>query len=261
MGERLDREERMSNGIKAWSWSRFADYKQCPRKAKFKHVQRMKEPGSAAMERGSKIHGVLSGYINGVIKTLPKVLRYEFDGRKYDEKFPDMKFFAAEFKALRAAYKKKNHDGMTCEDDWAFTRSWGITRWDDWVGCWVRMKLDLAHVVGKTLVITDWKSGRSREEDKQAYLAQLELYAIAGLIKYPEIDTVLPRLVFVDAGVVFEGEPVERKQLEKLKKAWVKTTAPMFLVTIFAPRPNSKCRWCWFGQSKKAEGGPAVCEY
>lgn len=257
----------MSNGIKAWSWSRYADYVQCPRKAKYKHVQKMKEPGSAAMNRGGAIHDIISEYIRGTIKTLPKLLKYEFEDEKFSEEFPDLTFIKKELMKFRKDYTKKDHSKMTVEDDWAFTKSWGITKWDDWNGCWVRMKLDLAHLIhkGKALVITDWKSGRSREEDKQAYAAQLELYAVAGFIKYPEVDIIYPRLVFVDSGVVFpEDMPdlfFERKELDRLQKAWVKQTAPMFLDTIFAPRPNNKCRWCWFGQAKKASGGPAVCEY
>ena len=242
--------------IKSWSWSRYADYTQCPRRAKLKHVDRHKEPGSAAMDRGAEIHDLISGFIKGAIKTLivPEGAPKEF-----------WKPWEKELKLYRAAYKKKNH-GMTVEDDWAFTRDWERCRWDDWHKCWVRLKLDLAHPISKTeLVITDWKTGKAREEERTAYKAQLELYALAALILHPHVTTVYPRLAFIDAETTF---PVVREDLKftqtdvvKLKKEWAKRTKAMFLDDIFAARPSPKCRWCWFGQAKKAQGGPGFCEF
>ena len=34
--------------VTAWSYSRYADYKQCPAKFKYKHLMRLPDPGSAA---------------------------------------------------------------------------------------------------------------------------------------------------------------------------------------------------------------------
>ena len=46
----------MGNGVTAWSYSRYADYTQCPLKFKLKHIQRLPTKGSPAMDRGSAIH-------------------------------------------------------------------------------------------------------------------------------------------------------------------------------------------------------------
>jgi len=242
--------------IKSWSWSRYADYTQCPRRAKLKHVDRHKEPGSKAMDRGAEVHDLISSFIKGKTKTLEPPTG---EGKNF------WLHWIKELKTYRAAFKKKNN-GMTVEDDWAFTKDWERCRWDDWHRCWVRIKLDLAHPVNTTeLVITDWKTGRDREEEKVQYTRQLELYALAALILHPNVTTVYPRLAFIDAETTFpttrDALMFTKDDIPKLKKEWAKRTKPMFLDDIFPAKPSMKCRWCWFGQAKKPEGGPGLCEF
>lgn len=238
----------MTKKITSWSWTRYADYRQCPAMTKYKHIDRLKEPKGPALERGAMIHDLASGFIKGTIKALP----------------PELKNFAAEFRKLKAMFKKKNH-GMTVEDDWAFTKDWQRTLWNDWSGCVVRIKLDCAHPVGKKLIVTDWKTGKYRDEDVVMYQEQLELYALAALILHPKIEVVHPRLVYLDAERYFPGSMddllFEQKDVVKLKKLWAERTQPMLNDTVFAKRATDKCRWCWFGQSKKSMGGPGLCEF
>lgn len=246
--------------IKSWSWSRYADYRQCPRKAKYKHVMRMKEPGSKALSKGSAYHDLLSQYILGSIKTFPKMLEYEFENQKFKEPFENRKFAMDQAKPLRALYTKRPDD-MMVEDDWAFTKGWERCRWDDWDRCWVRLKLDVAHIATKkAAVITDWKTGRAREEEHVYYTQQLQLYALAALLIIPGIEVVYPRLVFVDAGKVFpesrEDLTYVPQQVEELKLLWADRTKPMLHDTIFAANPSNKCRWCHY---RKANSGP--CEF
>src|SRR5512138_3826489 len=58
--------------ITAWSYSRYTTYMDCPRKAFYKFVKRMPEPGSEAMERGDAIHKTIEAYLNGGKRVLPK---------------------------------------------------------------------------------------------------------------------------------------------------------------------------------------------
>lgn len=113
--------------LTSWSYSRYSDWRQCPLKAKLKHIDKIKEPGNAAMERGSKIHEDAERYIKGTAVKLA----------------PELALFKDEFKMLRALYKKKALP-MVVEDNWAFTATWTETAWNDWVNCWVRIKLDCA---------------------------------------------------------------------------------------------------------------------
>jgi hypothetical protein len=255
----------MIKKITAWSWSRYADYCQCPRKTKLKHVDKMKEPGSAAMNRGAALHDLLAAFLKGTLKELPKLFTYTFDGEEFKEPFPDMKWALTELKKLRTKVIRKTA-GMTVEDDWAFTKAWERCRWDDWAKCWVRIKLDLAHPEqrGKLLVITDWKSGKFRLEDTAEYKKQLSLYALAGLLLHPKVEVVQPRLGYLDIGKFYQGDEYVQEDVPALKKLWGERVANLFQDTLFAPTPSSKCRWCFFGQAKKgpaADQGPGLCEF
>lgn len=230
--------------IESWSFSRYSDYKQCPAKAKYKHVLKMKEPKNQAMERGAAIHDLAEKYIKGTITRLPA----------------ELKLFEVEFKALKKQYKK-SINGMVVEDNWSFTKSWEETEWDNWVHCWVRIKLDCAHHDDEvTLRIRDWKTGKFREEMNEEYVEQLELYALAALLLHPHIERAVPELDYLDEGTIYPPEGKElvftRADIPRLKKLWEKRTKAMLNDTVFAPRPNDKCRWCFFSASKN---GP--CKY
>lgn len=233
----------------SWSFSRWVDYSLCPLKAYLAHIKKIREPKNDAMQRGADIHDMASGYIKGKIKKLPS----------------ELKLYKDEFDALKKLYKRKLLPAIV-EEDWAFTKAWDQTQWDDWIGCWVRIKLDAAHYTSEdTLVVTDWKTGKFREEDNALYLAQLELYALAALLLNTHIEAVLPRLVYLDLGLTYPpiAKPIvyKRSDVKKLRAAWEKRVKPMMADRKFAPRPNDKCRWCWFGQSGKLKGGPNLCKF
>lgn len=201
------------------------------------------------MARGAAIHTLAEEYIKGKSAKLA----------------PELKTFADVFKRLRKLYKARTA-GIVVEDDWAFTADWDRTRWDDWVRCWVRIKLDNAdNEDPDTLIIRDWKTGKFREEQNEEYVEQLELYALAGLLLHPHVKEVVPWLVYLDIGVVYpevESPMVfTQDDVPRLKKLWAQRTKAMLADTRFAPKPNDKCRWCFYGQSGKAKGGPGLCKF
>ena len=221
----------------SWSFSRYTDYKQCPLKAKLKHLDKIPEPGSDAMNRGSEIHAKAEKYIKGMIKSLPA----------------ELKLFKSDFTELKKLYKKITTQTIV-EDNWAFTSDWSKTMWNDWIKCWVRIKLDCAYFPEPTkMVIKDWKTGKFRAELNEDYIEQLELYALAGLLLYPHIEEVTPYLVYLDVGLIYPTKPTDlvftRKDIPRLKKLWDKRVKPMMNDTIFAPRPNDKCHWCHYRKS------------
>lgn len=235
--------------VTAWSFSRYSTYKQCPAKFKYSALDKINEPKNAAMQRGADIHTMAEQYLKGLVTKLP----------------PELKLFADEFKKLKAIYKKKT-SGMVVEDDWAFDVNWDRTEWNNWIKCWCRIKLDAAHVeADDVMVVTDWKTGKFREELHEEYLEQLQLYALAAMLLHTHIKEVRPRLVYLDQGTIYpaEDDPViyERADIPKLKKIWEKRVKPMFNDTVFAPKANSKCVWCFYGQSGKSKGGPGLCPF
>jgi len=234
--------------ITSWSFSRYNTYKQCPLKLKLSAIDRIREPGNEAMQRGDAIHKLAEKYIKGEGRTMPL----------------ELKLFADEMKKLRAQYKKKIN-GMVVEDNWSFTKDWDETQWDDWIHCWLRIKLDCAHHEDdETLIITDWKTGKFRAEMNEEYVEQLELYALAALLLHEHIQQVKPRLAYLDLGITYPeaDKPLifTRADIPKLKKLWEKRTKAMLSDKQFAPRPNDKCRWCFYRASNKAAGG-GQCKY
>lgn len=227
--------------ITAWSFSRYNTYAQCPLRARLLYIDKRKEPGSPAMERGNDIHKLAEGYIKGQLPRLPK----------------ELALFRTSFTALRAAFRK---GAVAVEETWAFRRDWTRTTWDDWNGCWLRVKLDAAHVVGDEVMVIDFKTGKfSPQYNLDQYLEQLDLYALASLLVHPD-KTVTPWLHFLDQDVVYPATDQPRvytpKDLPRLKREWEKKIKPMLNDRKFAPRPSNMCRFCSF---RKDNGGP--CQY
>ena len=260
-GPRLLTGPEASAKLKSWSFSRYSKYRECPLAFKLSALDKIPEPKNAAMERGNLIHTTAEKYIKAEIPV----------------KVPaELSAFADLFKELRKQYKSRVA-GITVEDDWALTKSWERTVWNDWNGCWVRIKLDCSgNENPDDLDITDWKTGKFREEKNEEYVEQLELYALAGLLLHPHVKSVRPRLVYLDVPTVYptpglkrtpHSEPEKelvytRDDIPKLKKLWEKRVKPMFTDKRFAPKPNSNCVWCFYGQAGIAKkGGPGLCKF
>jgi hypothetical protein len=237
--------------ITSWSYSRLRDWLSCGFYAKCKFIDKMKEPGNKAMQRGGDIHKDAQKYVEA--KTQPRIISDE------------LRCFEAEFKMLR---KVK----ALCESEWAFTKLWAPTGWFD-EDCWLRVKMDVHWLDAKANVlhVVDHKTGKVAHPEK--YKDQEELYALGGLLQYPDADGVWVKFWYLDAGVVGSSagnsdEPPKgksaadcelgayypRSEVERLKKKWARAVAPMMKDTVFRPRPEQrKCEYCPFSKKK---GGP-----
>lgn len=242
----------VKNKLTSWSWSRYYDYITCPLKCKLAHIDKIREPKNDAMARGGKLHDDIRDYIKGTKKSL----------KEWGFTKPVITWFDVAKKAMKLKSLQP-----VIEEDWAFTADWTQTQWNDWNGCVVRVKLDAGvfEDKGETLIITDWKSGKFRIEESTFLMEQLELQALAALVLYPQVAKVRTQLAFVDQGLTYPpvDEPLifTQADVKKLKQTWAKRTKAMLNDTKFAPRPNQKCRWCFYGQSGKVKGGPGLCKY
>lgn len=241
--------------FKSWSFTKYNDFKQCPLKAKLKYLDKVEEPPNDAMARGSDIGKVAEAYIKGTI------------GAKMP---PELAHFADEFKRFRKLYAK-DKSKLVVEDQWSLTKDWKLTKWDDWDGCALRLKVDAAELLdgGETMDVIDWKTGKYRIERREEYVEQLELYVTGAFIAYPKLKTVRARLCYLDVGVQFptpgdiEGMTFTRDDLPQLKKLWDKRTRSMLLSTSFPPRPNDKCRWCHYRKENTTNlpGKKQLCKF
>lgn len=241
----------------SWSFTRYNDYKQCPLKAKLKHLDKIEEPPNDAMARGGDIGRLAELFIKGGIKPAKMPL--------------ELQKFKAEFLELAAMFKK-TPKRMVIEDSWAMTHDWKPTTWDDWDGCAVRVKIDAGHLTSPTkMKVIDWKTGKFRAERREEYIEQLELYALGAFVLNPALEEVEAFLCYLDIGVTFP-EPksddakrltFKRADMPKLKKTWDKRTRAMLFDKSFTPRPNDKCRYCHYRKdnTKSLPGRKQLCKY
>lgn len=215
--------------ITAWSYSRYQKYKQCPFAAKCAFIDRIKEPENEAMSRGNIVHKMAENHTKGIIKTLPTELA------KFKKQFTELRKEKAE-----------------AESQWCFNSLWKKV---DWFArdAWCRIKVDAHRLIAKTqtLVIVDHKTGRIHDEHSE----QRSLYALGGLLLYPEAKFVRAEHWYLDSGDQRVDE-FPAFALPDLQREWVEKTKPMLSDKRFAPSPGNHCRWCAFSASK---GGP--CRY
>lgn len=211
--------------ITAWSYSRYSAYSQCPLKVRLTSIDKLREPSSAALENGTKVHAELEAYLKTPDAAVPQsaIKLYadveELKARKayaelevcFDDQWQPVDWFA------KNAFARIKIDAMVKEDDYAW--------------------------------VCDFKTGRVSD----GYDPQLELYALTALLMFPTVNTVDTSLLFLDAGKRLDGQQYTRTDLEMLKAKWLDRVAPMLNDTEFLPTPNQYCKWCHF---RKSNGGP-----
>lgn len=216
----------------AWSFSRYNDYRKCPRYAKFKHVERRQEPGSPALDRGSAVHELAQVFAQKTART----------------KCPEeLQTFEEEFRVLQ-----KNKASLATEQQWCFNSNWEPTGWFE-KDAWCRVIVD-ARWLDKSrnvLVVIDHKTGKINPQHEE----QLSLYALAALLQNPDIDGVEVQLWYLDHGVQKPDNQriYTRADVPALKKEWSKNTKVMLADGVFRERPGKACTWCHYSKGK---GGP-----
>ena len=226
--------EPAGNGVTAWSISRLNTYTQCPFKFKLTVLDKIREPSSPAMERGAAIHKEAEVYLKDGVVDIPESLA----------------LMAEEFTFI------KKHEAQS-ELEVTFAKDWSITGWFE-KDAWCRIKIDAMVLADGVLRVIDFKTGKYKPDDNDAYEDQLELYSLAALTLYPEYKLVSAELWFLDSGDIVgtkHGAYIQT-MLPALQTKWATKVTPMFMDTIFAERPNKFCNWCHF---RKANNGP--CSY
>jgi hypothetical protein len=212
--------------LTAWSYSRLAQWEACPLAFKLKHLDKVHEEQSPAMKRGDDIHKIAARFLaNEKFDSIPGELH----------KFS---YQMNELRAMPASMKR-------VEQQWGFTKDWKPT---EWFGnkTWLRAVLDACVVYPDgTADVIDHKTGKRYGSNKD----QMELFALATFCKFPEVSHVTTRLWYLDLGVE-EVEEFQQENRSEMIAAWEARVAPMFADTVFAPRPNEKCRWCAFAKGK-----------
>ena len=212
----------MSNELAAWSYSRYSDYDQCPLRFKLKHIDKIPEPASAAMVRGREIHK---------------------EGEMYLLKKGLLTPALEKFKTLLSELAALPH--VSPEMKAGFTRAWCKTGYFA-KDIWLRAVFDVfVPYEDDTGLIIDFKTGKKYATNHD----QVELFALTAMCHAPNLKSVETRLWYLDSGEQEFGE-FPASDREALKAKWEAKVAPMFADTVYAPRPNDKCRFCSFAKGK-----------
>jgi len=211
--------------LTAWSYSRISLWEQCPLKFKLKHIDKLPEEQSPAASRGDTIHKEAAAFISGATTGFPPSL--------------------AKFDAQMWELHDLPRDSVVVEQQWGFTKSWRPTGWFG-ANTWFRNILDVGVVYpdGHSDVV-DHKTGKEYPD----HADQRELNALSLMCRFPDVSHVTSRMWYLDAGHETIAE-FEQHQKGELQEKWEKRVAPMFADTVFAPRPNDKCKWCAYARSK-----------
>ena len=205
-----------------WGYSKLETFEKCPQKFKFQFIDKLPQPGSAAMERGSKMHDSIETYLNGWTKEL----------------IPECQSFQEPIDALKKS-------AFVAEQAIGLDKQWN--KLSDWfhADTWLRAKADAMYTFADKLVVIDFKSGKYRVPSTD----QVELYAIVGGALYPEAKQVTAEYWYLDTGEVYSKDYTQ-EELKKLRTKYEKRAAPMYVNTTWNPEPSMECRWCPYSKTK-----------
>lgn len=220
--------------VTAWSYSRYAVYALCPLQFAEKHLTGWKDPGSKAMDRGKGMHDAAKLFVTNAADTLPREMMQN----------PVVLQTLQEIRGVPA-------DKKQVEQQWGYTESFKPTGWFG-ADTWFRSMLDAGVMYDDmTYEAVDWKSGKRYGSNDE----QMETQALAIMARFTPVKHVTTRLVYVDetGGNPFEFAEFPATHREKLATKWRNKVSPMFSDTVFAPRPNEKCRFCHFSRSNSGK--------
>ena len=234
----------------AWSYSRYKDWLQCPYKAFLKHVLKIREPGSPAMDRGNHAHKVAEDLLLGKITwEEARVLALEAgDKTRFGPKAKPISF-----QNLRKEFDLAARSKPIVEEQWGFAQDWSEAGWFG-PTTWLRVKLDLCYKVKKNkMLVVDFKTGQKYADHAE----QADLYALSAFIKFPDVTDIDVQYWYLDLGEKTFAK-FTRAEVQPLIDRWNQKTTPMMSDTSFPCRPGPYCRWCF--HSKYTAGGSGKCE-
>lgn len=210
-----------------WGYSKLETFEKCAQKFAYMFIDKLPQPGSAAMERGSKMHESIESYLNGWVPSL----------------IPECQSFQEAIDALKG-------EQFQAEQAIGLNKNW--EKLPDWFhpDTWLRAKADAMYISEGILVVVDFKSGKYRVPSTE----QVELYAIVGGALYPEATQVTAEYWYLDTGEVYT-RTYTQAELKALRTKFEKRVAPLYTNTTWNPQPSAECRWCPYSKTK---GGKCI---
>jgi CRISPR/Cas system-associated exonuclease Cas4 (RecB family) len=228
------------------SYSMYSTYAECPFKYRAKYLLKIKAPFTGpAAERGNQIHTKIEHYIRGIETRLP------WDAERPVERVPAL---GTQHPMQGVADRLKNWPSgdRHVERKLGFDIDWDLYPHDADEAAYM-VVLDAAGYHNGTVEVAEWKSGKPYESHAEQRL----LYGLAAL------RTWLPKKVTVTTYYVDMTGPAKRITItqdneQELKDMWSSRRETIVNDKILAPRPNSRCQWCFY---RKSNGGPCPMSF
>ena len=228
--------------IKFWSYSALTQFEKCPYSLQLSRIDKVPGPPrneDHPLERGNRIHKAAEQYVMGegpMVKELVK--------------------FGEEFERLKEAYPGGT---VMVEESWWFKSDWSVAErgWDD-PDKWCIVKCDVAEWTSDThMDIKDWKSGKSWGKEI-SHGQQMQLYAIAGFMRYPALNSLRVQLGYLDEKPPFRSKTYVRHQVAEITPRFAARGTKLVEAQHFPPKANrSSCRFCEYGPTN----GTGACPY
>ena len=218
----------------SWSFSKLGDFDKCKKYFWLKHEEKIPEPERPlpkgktehANDRGSRIHDNCEQYVRG----------------DHDALCPEAdKHFSTHIDFLRLLHTEGK---VELEGEWGMDRDWNPAPWKS---AWVRMKLDaLVHGSPEEAVVIDYKTGK-RFGNEIKHAEQTQLYALATVLRYPQLEVVHTELWYPDVKELVVTTYL-RHQALRFQNTWNKKGNDLTSCTDWKPNPNQfSCKWCMYG--------------
>lgn len=193
-------------------------------------MQEIRYPSGPAAAKGSRLHTACERYLKGEIPATALSVDFYF-----------IRPLLEEMKAVGAVAEEK---WFLRDTDWAYQVE------EDEDSSLITI-VDMHWKDNAILHIRDLKSGRKQAD----HYDQLELYALAGFVKFPEVKEVSVAPLYLEGlgDIVWYTRAMLPFLQERWKERWDKMNAD----TVFEATPGTdNCKWCPY---KKSKGGQ--CEW
>jgi hypothetical protein len=213
----------------AFSYSRWSVWSKCPAAYKFKHIDKLPEPGSPALVKGRKVHDDLAKYIAGAS----------------DERPEAAKNFTCLVDGLREA-KVAQPKAVHVELQYAVDRDLRPVTWFG-KNVWFRAAWDVLVESGPAVDAVDWKTGRPYG----SYEDQKQLFAVAAFWRNPALEQFTGHWAYLDTRDDPHVAVYTREQAGPLTEVWRGNAAMMESDRAFKAKPSQDaCKFCNFSWRK-----------
>ena len=204
------------------SFSGMQLYESCPSAFQRRYITKedtshVKEGTSPAASRGTRVHKGVEDYL-----------------LKKEPELPDE---ALSFEMLFESIRDERNP--LPEEQFCFNERWGRVPFEDKKNGRVRGILDVAYEFDGVAYVQELKTGKIYEE----HAKQRSLYALAGLLMFPETDRVQVNTIYLDAAKV-NPLVVERGGIDSYKYLWERNINKVQPPQPYQAKKNWKCAYC-----------------